>query len=132
MKNRKGFSLVELLGVIILLGIISVIIVPNVVDTIANSSKKAFTRSVQGVIESAQNYLATSQDEGLQGDGYDINYMITNKMLESKNLELNKFTSGNIKAKNVNGTIMVVNLTDGNYCANGTKNNLTITEGSCN
>ena len=104
MKSNKGFSLVELLGVIILLGIVAVVIVPNVVDTIANSDKKAFTRSVQGVIESAQNYLATSQDEGLQGEGYDINYMITNKMLEAKNLELNKFISGNVKAKNANGT----------------------------
>lgn len=131
MKNSRGFSLVELLGVIILLGIISLIIVPNVVDTIADSNKKAFTRSVQGVIESAQNYFASSQDEGLEGAGYDINYMITNKMLEAKNLEINKFTSGNIKVKNENGTIEVVDLTDGNYCANGTKNNLTITEGSC-
>ena len=42
MKSNKGFSLVELLGVIILLGIVAVVIVPNVVDTIANSDKKAF------------------------------------------------------------------------------------------
>ena len=41
--NKKGFTLVELLGVIILLGILATIAVVGYSNYLGNSKKKAFT-----------------------------------------------------------------------------------------
>ena len=44
--NKKGFTLVELLAVIVILGIIALITVPNVLKTINNSKGKLKTVQV--------------------------------------------------------------------------------------
>lgn len=125
-KKRNGFSLVELLAVIILLGIISLIIVPSALKTLENSKKKAFENSVVGLITSATNYVGES-DFTEWPSGLTISYIKTNNLFEVKNIE--NFTSGTLY--NSYGTITVQNVTDGNYCANGKKNSLTITNGNC-
>lgn len=125
-KKRNGFSLVELLAVIILLGIISLIIVPSALKTLENSKKDAFENSVIGLITSATNYMGESDFAEWPG-GLTISYIKTNNLFEVKNI--NNFTSGTLY--NSNGTITAENVTDGNYCANGKKNSLTITKGNC-
>ena len=125
-KKRSGFSLVELLAVIILLGIIALIIVPSALKTLENSKKESFQNSVVGLITSATNYMGESDFDEWPG-GLTIAYIKTNNLFEAKNIE--NFTSGIIY--NNNGTISVVGVTDGNYCASGKKNSLTITEGMC-
>lgn len=125
-KKRNGFSLVELLAVIILLGIISLIIVPSALKTLENSKKEAFENSVVGLITSATNYVGES-DFVEWPSGLTISYIKTNNLFEVKNIE--NFTSGTLY--NSYGTITVQNVTDGNYCANGKKNSLTITKGNC-
>ena len=42
MRNKKGFTLVELLVVITLLGVLGLITVPIINDVIKNSIKKSF------------------------------------------------------------------------------------------
>ena len=49
MKNKKGFTLVELLAVIAILAVILLLIVPNIVDMFNNGKKDAFIRQVQSV-----------------------------------------------------------------------------------
>ena len=47
MKNKgRGFTLVELLAVIVILAIILVIAVPKITDTIKNSKKASYLQSV--------------------------------------------------------------------------------------
>ena len=46
MKNEKGFTLVELLAVIVILGVILVIAVPQVMNVIKNSKDDAWDDSV--------------------------------------------------------------------------------------
>ena len=39
MKNKKGFTLVELLGVIIILSLLIVLVFPKIVNSVKNSTK---------------------------------------------------------------------------------------------
>ena len=55
--KKKGFTLIELLAVIVILAIIALILVPIVSDVIETSRKQAFKESVNGIIDSTNNYL---------------------------------------------------------------------------
>ena len=55
MKN-KGFTLVELLAVIVVLAIISIITIPMIGNVIEESKKKALEQSVNGLVEAARYY----------------------------------------------------------------------------
>lgn len=119
MKNSKGFTLVELIGVIVLLSLITIIIVPNILKTIEKNERNSFEESVKGLIRSVQDYYASSTDAfpalGLEVE--DITFEVSN---------VDKFISGTITDNN--GTYSVVNVTDGKYYANGKRNSLSITE----
>ena len=53
--KRKGFTLVELLGVIVVLAIIALITTPIILGIIESTRKGAFVDSVYGLIETT-NY----------------------------------------------------------------------------
>ncbi len=64
--NKKGFTLVELLAVIVVLAIIIVIAAPKVLDAMNNAKKKAFQIEGQTVLTKAMElYMA----DDLLGDG---------------------------------------------------------------
>lgn len=52
--KKKGFTLVELLAVITLLGLLGLIVVPIVTNTIENQRIKAFESSVHGLLDTVQ------------------------------------------------------------------------------
>lgn len=56
MKNRKGFTLTELIGVIVLLGIIALIAVPIINKTIKNSKEKAYNAQVAEIVSAAKKW----------------------------------------------------------------------------
>lgn len=60
-KANKGFTLVELLAVIVILAIISLIATPIVVSIIENSRKGAFMRSAEGLLKSSKIFQMNSQ-----------------------------------------------------------------------
>ena len=53
---KKGFSLIELLTVIVVLGILIAITMPTIVDVIRNSRVNACEEHVRGIINAAKNY----------------------------------------------------------------------------
>ncbi len=53
---KKGFTLVELLAVIIILGIIALITFPIVDNSIKNSKQAALERTIGSIEEAAHNY----------------------------------------------------------------------------
>lgn len=59
--NKKGFTLVELLAVIVVLGIIISIAVPTAMNLINNSKKKAFVYDAKAYIDSAR-YTVLSEN----------------------------------------------------------------------
>ena len=53
--NKKGFTLVEVLAVIILLGLIAAILIPNYNKTIEKSKKNSFKESLNGLVRTIEN-----------------------------------------------------------------------------
>lgn len=64
MKNSNGFTLAELIGVIVILGILALIGVPIMGKQIEASRVEAAKRSAEGIVKSAQQYYTDimSQD----------------------------------------------------------------------
>lgn len=53
---RKGFTFVELMGVIIILGLIALIVTPNIIDSIDDNKKTTFTFAANAIVQSVTNY----------------------------------------------------------------------------
>ena len=67
--NKKGFTLVELLAVIVILGIIALITVPNVLKTINNSKGKLKTVQVETLKGACKNYVTKHAGDPALDDG---------------------------------------------------------------
>ena len=63
MKNKNGFTLTELIGVIVLLGIIALISVPILNKTIKNSKEKAYNAQVKEIVSAAKKWGAQHDSE---------------------------------------------------------------------
>lgn len=61
--NKKGLTLVELLGVIVILGIIAAIAFPTVGNIMENQRKEGFAQNVNSFVEAA---LLDAQEDNLQ------------------------------------------------------------------
>lgn len=61
MKNRKGFTLVELIAVIVIIGIVMLIAVPSVTSYIASSRKSAYVKSANSYIESVKRMITSRE-----------------------------------------------------------------------
>lgn|SRR5574344_409049 len=120
MKNNKGFTLIEVLAVVIILGVLASISFPIVKNIINENRKKTFESSLDGIVRSVELYVTNSGITSNRTFSYDdINIK----------KEHDKFVSGEISY--VNGQITLNNFSDGEYCASGTKGNYTIIEGAC-
>lgn len=67
--NKKGFTLVELLAVIVILGVLLLIAVPSVNNIITNSRKKAFLSQVKLAVENVQT-TASIEKESISVECY--------------------------------------------------------------
>ncbi len=62
--KEKGFTLLELLAVIVILSVITLITVPMVMNVIEESKQKALVSSVQGILDST-DYFTMSHEKGV-------------------------------------------------------------------
>lgn len=70
--NNKGFTLIETLMVIVLIGIISLILVPNVVSMINKNKTKSCENLKNNIISAAKIYVNENK--------YDLNFTCDNKV----------------------------------------------------
>lgn len=136
--NKKGFTLVELLGVIIVLGIIAMITIPRVNDSLKEARKNAFEDSVKAILVAVQNYQAEHYTDSAYDLKKGINLNDLANEIDIKNVgdllskEYNgtgSTTGGFIVSDN--GTPEAVGIGSKDFCANGKKNSLVITDGPC-
>ena len=69
MKKRNGFTLVELLAVIVILAIILVIAVPSIMSTIADARKSSYKSSAMMVASAAETQYMVAQTLGTTATG---------------------------------------------------------------
>ncbi len=55
---RKGFTLVELLGVIVILGLIAMIAIPTINSALNSSREKAYDEQVRTIVEASRTYMS--------------------------------------------------------------------------
>ena len=116
--KNKGFTLIELISVIILMGVIALITVPIIKDTIESAREKNFKNSALGLIEAANEYYLNSK---LTGDYFEeIEFKVNNGKMVSGNKELSfngKVPVGDSYVKiKANGDV-AINITDGEFYA---------------
>lgn len=119
--NKKGFTLVELLAVIAILAVLSMITVPMVMDTIEEANKKAFLIGAQNVIDSAKQYVVETEN-------FSLNKIVIEDLED--NLDNYNYISGVVLISE-DDSYSVDGLSDGKYCASGTKNNMQVIKGDC-
>ena len=68
MKNKKAFTLIELLAVIVVLAVIALIAIPIINNVIDKAKQGALKDSAYGIINVAENYFAMNLKDGLDTD----------------------------------------------------------------
>ncbi len=73
-KNKKGFTLVELLAVIALLALLMGIAVPNIISTINNGKRSDFLSDTKRMVAKAESLISASKDDrnAVRQGGYKV------------------------------------------------------------
>ena len=100
-KNKKGFTLIELISVIVVIAILSLILVPTITKIIVKTKKQAFVDEVYSVLDSFDYYYVDKKDEVSVVNIKDL-------PLEKNKLQGMVYYDGDMPT--------VVNITNGSYC----------------
>lgn len=132
MQDKKGFTLVELLAVIVILAVVMVIAVTAVGPLMAKSRKGALGSEGLGLVEAAklayqaeQMAAGTDRIKPTQSVCFELQWLVTNGYFESKK-SLSGYTGSvlvtyNTGATGKNGTYSYKFwISDGNYSFGGT------------
>ena len=129
--KNKGFTLLELLAVIIVLGIIALIAISTVGNIVEYSKKEAFKTSVKTIIKTGENYSSVAQLNSGNKLSYPVSFNCDGKACTNGDTKL-EFTgkvpvSGSIVVEDAK-TVKASYISDGKYCVSGTKDDLSIGE----
>ena len=126
--KKNGFTLVELIGVLVILGLIATFSVPALTKTMKDSSEKQYNEYLKNITLAAENYFHSETDGTLNGK-----YFIKIKTLydsgylkKEKNPKTNEDTNENstvMISKNEDGTekyeLLELDATETGYVSDG-------------
>ena len=78
--NKNGFTLVELLAVIAILGMLALIALPNIVDKFNSSKDTNFVSEAEAVYKAANNQYVLDQAQGRTGLCYVYNISVSQEL----------------------------------------------------
>ena len=133
--NKKGFTLVELLAVIVILAIILLIAVPNIMGVVDGAKKDAYASSVMSIINAAELKIGLDVEGTLPLPAKDETIVYNINDLSVDNIDTIATRTDSTKVGVYSGFVVVLNsgtdatpkyeyyafITDGNYLANGYK-----------
>lgn len=130
MKNNKGFTLVETIAVIIILGVVLSIAVPSITNVVKSTNKNRMISDAETFISEVKEYVE-SDTIGNTSE----KYIYTLKDIKDKT-KLSKSPYGEEYDKNSyveikNDNSYNVCLTDGNYKATVKEGSIIVEEGNC-
>lgn len=117
MKNKKGFTLVELIAIIIIVGIIIGIIAPTAMKLIEKAKVNSFREGLRSIIRSAEIYMEENDLKTLPDEGI---------YLQDNDINIDYADGYNGIVKYVNGEIVLQSIGNGTYCGNGSKDTLSV------
>lgn len=113
---KKGFTLVELLGVIVILGLIAMIAIPTINTALNDSRQRAYDEQVDTIEDTARTYMSKnslklpSQTEG-SSCCVSVGTLQKEGLLTSDDIENPKYREGSSEAdekfKNFNGSVII-------------------------
>ena len=112
MRNKKAFTLVELLAVIVILGLLMVIIVPKVSQTLKDAEKNTNMTSAENLVKAATLKASNNEMTG-NSENIKINYT-TGENQNYIDYTGEKPTSGQVQIKSNGEVAMAVKF--GDYC----------------
>lgn len=133
MTNKKGFTLAELLAVIIVLGLLSLIVIPNVITAIKTSKDTIYKAQINSIIEGAKMWASDNASSMPENDetikltlyqlkiGAYVDLSIKNPTIEGANyfnddMEISiKKQNGTFEYKVIEATIEYQNSVDTSY-----------------
>ena len=122
MKN-KGFTLLEILIIVVVLCVIFLLSIPIVQMIISNSRFGAFENSVYSAIDAVDVYIVNNEWTQIPPEGLEIS------VLDSSILRNNNFDEGVFVRENKQ--VRMIYIKQGDYCAKGTKDKLVTTNKGC-
>ena len=159
MDKKKGFTLVELLAVIVILAIIALIATPIILNVINDAKKEAAKDSAYGYMDAVEKYIVSSEleDKSIQDGTYSVeklnsmgvsvkgstpdngNIEIKNSSVKSYDIGIDGYVVSNGKVDKVsttksfkNGTAVYYNPVSGKKCTGYTEaNSTTGTKSGC-
>ena len=63
MRNRKGFSLIELLGALVIIGLILLVVIPSVSRLLTNNDAKEYSNYLNIIETASKSYAKDKQDD---------------------------------------------------------------------
>lgn len=139
MRSEKGFTLMEILAVIILLAVIALITIPIITGIINESKMEAFKGTAYGLVDSARIFYTKKVMNHEEGEEITFNYVggVESSTKVDAYLDYNgeKPKSGLLTIRG-DGKVLLV-IYDGSYCArkNYTEAQVVVSataEGDCN
>lgn len=128
MKNNKGFTLVETIAVIIILGVVLSIAVPSITNVVKSTNKNRMISDAETFISEVKEYVESDTIGNTQKDN---KYKLVN--IKSK-LSKSPY-GGNYNMESsfviINNNSYTVCLTDDKYKATTEEGSITVKKGNC-
>ncbi len=156
-EKNKGFTLVELLAVIVILALIALIATPIILNVINDAKKQAAKDSAYGYMDAVEKYIVSSEleDKSINDGRYSVeelnkkisvkgstpdngNIEIKNSSVKSYDIGIDGYEVNNGEVKKVsttksfkNGTAVYYNPETGNKCSKEAAKSTTGTKSGC-
>ncbi len=128
MKNNKGFTLVETIAVIIILGVVLSIAVPSITNVVKSTNKNRMISDAETFISEVKEYV---ESDTIGNTPKDNKYKLVN--IKSK-LSKSPY-GGNYNMESsfviINNNSYTVCLTDDKYKATTEEGSITVKKGNC-